>query len=151
MSASTPSITPEELAKRMEDPMTYCCGSAALLGKYREQANCICQVCRSPIGSATSSCDDSPKWRQTLAAREEIEEEELEKEYETAGSTSTAKELFRSPAKTVFTHNVESGNTPDGAAGWQWTTSRAANEHPGVPGWRESSPVHPATPSWQKE
>ena len=43
------------------------------------------------------------------------------------------------------------GWTPSGAEGWQQTKARVANAHPGVPGWRESSPIHPATPSWQQQ
>ena len=38
---------------------------------------CLCsKFCRSPQGSATESCDDTPKWRKTVAAREEEEEAE---------------------------------------------------------------------------
>ena len=135
----------------MAEPETYNCGSAALLGRFRERADCPCAICKSPAGSATSSCDDSPAWRATLAAREEAEEEELDKEYEAAASEQAARELVRSPPKTRFTHNVETGWTPSGAEGWQQTKARVANAHPGVPGWRESSPIHPVTPSWQQQ
>ena len=41
MATSTPTITPEELARRMAEPQTYACGSAALLGKFRDSATCI--------------------------------------------------------------------------------------------------------------
>ena len=57
MQASTPTITPEELAKRMSDPETYACCSEALVGKHRDVENCLCSFCRSPQGSATESCD----------------------------------------------------------------------------------------------
>ena len=67
MLAGTPTITAEELAKRLADPETYPCHSAALQGKHRDVETCLCSFCRSPQGSATESCDDTPKWRKTLA------------------------------------------------------------------------------------
>ena len=62
MQAATPTITPEELVKRMADPEMYPCGSNALLGKVRTSASYPCSLCAplSPQGSATSSCDDTP-------------------------------------------------------------------------------------------
>ena len=105
MLAGTPTITAEELAKRLADPETYPCHSAALQGKHRDVETCLCSFCRSPQGSATESCDDTPKWRKTLAAREE--EEEAEEEEEEA--EDIMKKLMFSPAKTIFKHKVESG------------------------------------------
>ena len=138
----------------MAEPETYNSGSAALLGRFRERADCPCAICKSPAGSATSSCDDLPAWRATLAAREEAEEEELDTEYEAAASEQAARELFRSPAAKDSLVHSQRGDRLDAkrsAGGWQQAKARMANAHPGVPGWRESSPIHPATPSWQQQ
>ena len=138
----------------MAEPQTYACGSAALLGRFRDPATCVCDICMSPAGSATRSCDDTPKWRGIAAARRAVEEllnEGSDEEPEAVASENTTKELFSSPAKTIFTHSVETGRTPSGAEGWRQTAARVENAHCGVPGWRASSPVNPATPSWQQE
>ena len=100
MQAGTPTITAEELAKRLADPETYPCCSAALQGKHRDVETCLCSFCRSPEGSATESCDDTPKWRKTLAAREEEEEAEQEEEE----AEDITKKLMFSPAKPIFKH-----------------------------------------------
>ena len=60
----------------------------------------------SPQGSATSStCDDTPKWRETLVARE-VEETVPN---ETATGMFISKKLFLSPAKTIFKLKMKSG------------------------------------------
>ena len=104
MLAGTPTITAEELAKRLADPETYPCCSAALQGKHRDVETCLCSFCRSPEGSATESCDDTPKWRKTVAAPGEEEEAEEEE-------ADITKKIMFSPAKTIFNHKVESGVT----------------------------------------
>jgi len=150
MQAATPTITPEELVKRMADPETYPCGSIALLGKVRTSASCPCSLCSplSPQGSATSSCDDTPKWRETLAAREE--EESVPDE---TATDIISKKLFLSPAKTIFKHKVESGVTPPGASANEQANIRLTvrcGGHAGVAGWREDDPIIPDMPSWAK-
>ena len=110
---------------------------------------CLCSFCRSPQGSATESCDDTPKWRKTLAAREE--EEEAEEEEEEA--EDIMKKLMFSPAKTIFKHKVESGVTPPGASANEQANIRLTKfhgKHAGVPGWSEDEPVIPDTPTWAK-
>ena len=88
MLAGTPTITAEELAKRLADPETYPCHSAALQGKHRDVETCLCSFCRSPQASATESCDDTPNRRKTLASREE--EEEADEEEEEAEDNKTS-------------------------------------------------------------
>ena len=150
MLTGTPMITPEELAKRLADPETYPCCSVALHGTvHRDVETCLCSFCRSPQGSATESCDDTPKWRKTLAAREE--EEEAEEEEEEA--EDIMKKLMFSPAKTIFKHKVESGVTPPGASANEQANIRLTKfhgKHAGVPGWSEDEPVIPDTPTWAK-
>ena len=103
MQAATPTIKAEELAKRLADPETAA-------GGYSNATPTVVQPAvpeRSPQGSETSSCADTPKWRETCAAREEEEEDALEREY---GASEITKQItFTSPAKTIFTHKVESG------------------------------------------
>jgi hypothetical protein len=79
----------------------YC----TVLGKVRTSASCACSLYSplSPQGSATSSCDDTPKWHETLAAREE--EETVPDETATDIVFTLSKKLFLSPAKTIFKHN----------------------------------------------
>mmetsp|Transcript_9937 Transcript_9937/g.22565 ORF Transcript_9937/g.22565 Transcript_9937/m.22565 type:complete len:172 (-) Transcript_9937:60-575(-) len=69
------------------------------------QAARACSLCSlhllSPQGSATSSCDDTPKWRETLAAPEE--EETVPDD---AATDIINKKIFLSPAKTIFKRKV---------------------------------------------
>ena len=58
-------------------------------------------------------------------------------------------EFPQTPDKTVFTHNVESGNTPAGATNYE--SFRVANKHYGVPGLSDKDPVHLVTPSRDKK
>jgi hypothetical protein len=98
MQAATPTITPEELVKLMADPETYSCGSIVLLGKVHTSASCPSSLCSplSPQGSATSSCDDTPKWRETLAAREEVKKRQCQmKQRLTSSARSSSSHLPR--------------------------------------------------------
>jgi hypothetical protein len=116
MQAATPTITPEELVKRITDPETYLCGSIALLGKVRTSASCPCSLC-SPLSPQASRLSDkllrrhAKAWRETLAAREEGETVPDE-----TATDIISNKLFLSPAKTIFMHKVESGVTPPGAS-----------------------------------
>ena len=105
---------------------------------------------RSPQGLATESCDDTPKWRKTLAAREEEEEAEQEEEE----AEDITKKLMFSPAKPIFKHKRrESGVTPPGASANEQANIRLTKfhgKHAGVPGWSEDEPVIPDTPTWAK-
>ena len=107
--------------------------SAALQSKHRDVETCLCSFCRSPQGSATESCDDTPKWRKTLAAREEeeeeAEEEEEEAEEEEEEAEDIMKKLMFSPAKTIFKHKVESGVTPPGASANEQANIRLTKYH----------------------
>ena len=118
MAASTPTITSKELEKRMAEPEPPPFDSPAAVGMQKRLFSDSSPTSsnKSPAGSATSSCDDTPKWRKILAAREEAEEDQWEKDWEASASMKSP-EPFRSPAKTVFTHKAESGRTPDGAIG----------------------------------
>ena len=137
MLAGMPTITAEELAKRLADPETYPCCSAALQGKHRNVETCLCSFRRSPQGSATESCDDTPKWRKTLAAREE--EEEAEEEEEEAEDIT--KKLMFSPAKTISssTKGGERRHAPGASANEQANIrlTKFHGKHAGVPGWSD--------------
>ena len=76
------------------------------------------------------SCDadgeDTPKWAAKAAAEAEAGEPQRQPDFSKA-------EL--SPDKPdFFTHDVASGRTPDGAAGWRQTNLRVNMGHRGVPG-----------------
>ena len=58
MQAATPTITPEELVKRMADAETYPSGSIALLGKVRTMASCPCSYVLALFTSITSRLSD---------------------------------------------------------------------------------------------
>ena len=58
-------------------------------------------------------------------------------------------EFPQTPDKTVFTHNVESGNTPAGATNYE--SFRVENKHYGQPGLSVEDPVHLVTPSRDKK
>ena len=111
MQAATPTITPDPHPEELE---TYPCGSIALLGKVRTSASCPCSLCSplSPQGSVThqaQACDDTPKWREILAAREEEETVKRQCQMKQRLASSPSKKLFLSPAKTSFKHKVETG------------------------------------------
>ena len=151
MADATPTIANKEQAKVVTEPETTGAGSPSVLGKHpRLQYESPPSIGASPVGSATSSSDDTPKWREIEAARKRADDEEEDKCAE-AQAASEAEAAFLSPAKTVFTHKAESGITPDGASGSQQANLRVGMQHPGVPGHSESFPVHPATPSWAKK
>ena len=62
-----------------------------------------------------------------------------------------SKQLFLSPAKTIFKHKVESGVTTPGASANEQANIRLTvrhGGHAGVAGWREDEPIIPDTPSW---
>ena len=141
MLAGTPTITAEELAKRLADPETYPCHSAGLQSKHRDGETCLCSFCRSPQGSATESCDDTPKWRKTLAACEE--EEEAEGEEEQAEDITKMQEAH---VLTCQDHLQAQGGercqrvTPPGASANEQANIRLTKfhgKHAGVPGWSE--------------
>ena len=60
----------------------------------------------------TPEGEDTPKWAEKMAAEEEAARVE-----ET--SIGRQPEFPQTPDKTVFTHNVESGNTPAGATNYE--------------------------------
>ena len=135
----------------MADPETFPCSSIALLGKVCTSASCPCSLCSplSPQGSATSSCDDTPKWRETLAARGE--EETVPDE---TATDIISKKLFLSPAKTIFKHKVESGVTPPGASANEQAKFASPFVMAGMLAWlaggRMIDLIIPDTPSWAK-
>ena len=103
--------------------------------------------CRAPcciIPAITPEGDDTPKHMvaaaQHVAAMEGIPQLSF-------GNVETETEAnFMSPPKSIFTHDRETGMTP-----CQGYNARVNAPHPGVPGHRLESPVHPATPSGQQE
>ena len=113
---------------------------------------CLCSFCRSPQGSATESCDDTPKWRKTLAAREEEEEAEQEEEE----AEDITKKLMFSPAKPIFKHKrwraasrrLEQAPMCNEQANIRVT--KFHGKHAGVPGWSKDEPAIPDTPTWAK-
>ena len=68
-----------------------------------------------------------------MAAEKEAEEE-----------VSIRRQPVFTPDKTVFTHNVESGNTP--ASPTNYESFRVGNKHFGVPGLSTDDPVHLCIP-----
>ena len=130
--------------------MLLCCIAGHGTVTWRPACARSSVVPRSPQGLATESCDDTPKWRKTLAAREEEEEAEQEEEE----AEDITKKLMFSPAKRhLQAQKVESGVTPPGASANEQANIRVTKfhgKHAGVPGWPKDEPAIPVTPTWAK-
>ena len=140
---STPKAAPLTALLRTrirEDPGSYPCYTAHNF-VYTARAGCRARCCINP--PVTPDGEDTPRWAEAEAARAEEEAARTAEE-----EVSIGRQPVFSPDKTVFTHSVESGDTPPGATNYEF--HRAGNKHPGVPGWRPQSPVVTDTPKRDK-
>ena len=138
----TPQVAQAEIERRLADPHTYPCGSAGLLGLRRGLVNCTCTGCIVP-GGATPSSQSTPGWRAGNASQASTPEDLLG----ALQQPSFGSEPEESPEKTVFSHNVETGDTPSVAGSATRANIRYNAPHPGVPGHSETSPVVLDTPA----
>ena len=136
--SSTPDSSPEAL-RRFLHPEEYPCydfeGVYYEVGKYTPG-------CRFTAG--TPDGEDTPKWKETLAARQEDAPPMAQQE----GESPLAQPNFDSPKKT-FTHDKSSGITPPDVRGEErdrvQATLRASKgwetAHPGIPGKRKADAI----------
>ena len=131
----------------LEDPECYPCWSGVSIlsphfsaPQFTPRAGCAERCCINP--PITPEGEDTPKWAEKMAAEEEAARVE-----ET--SIGRQPEFPQTPDKTVFTHNVESGNTPAGATNYE--SFRVENKHYGQPGLSVEDPVHLVKPSRDKK
>ena len=131
--SSTPTFdySPDEL-RRFHYPEEYPCYN--LEGDYTPADNCREKCC---VTKGTPEGDDTPKWKDTLAARQAdaMARQEL--------ASPLAQPDFDSPKKT-FTHDKSSGITPPDVRGVERDRVQAIlraskgweKAHPGIPGKR---------------
>ena len=130
----------------LEEPACYPCWSGVVLTAafsapvYTPRAGCNERCCITP--PITPDGEDSPKWAEKMAAEEEADRA-------AEASIGRQPEFPPTPDKTVFTHNVETGNTPAGATNYE--KFRVENKHYGQPGLSVEDPVHLVTPSRDKQ
>ena len=129
-------LSAQQMAQRSASPADYPCFK--LTGVYqRNPSGCRMRCCIVP--AKTPDDEDTPKWAAQVAA-------------EHAAEQAPARLLGHPglPAKTVFTHDVVSGRTPDGAPGYVQTNIRVNKMHEGVPDRSEEDPVLVDTPARHK-
>ena len=124
---------------RSASPAEYPCFKET--GFYVSTDGCRMRCCIVP--AKTPDGEDSPKWAARMAAEAEAGEP-LRQHVRQPDFSCT-------PDKTVFTHNVASDHTPDGAPGYMQMNLRLNRMHRGVPGRSDEDPVLVDTPSRQKQ
>ena len=116
----------------MDAPLDYPCFNED--GFYKPTSACRKRCCVVP--PKTPEGEDSPKW---LAS--------FDKE---AGVDEHRQPVFETPDKTIFKHNVVTGDTPLHMPGWYQEYRRVNRDFPGVPGHSLDNPVYLSTPKRHK-
>ena len=135
---STPSseffvvLSAEEKLLLVDAPMDYPCFNED--GFYKPTSACRKRCC--VVRPKTPEGEDSPKW---LAS--------FDKE---AGVDEHRQPVFETPDKTIFKHNVVTGDTPLHMPGWYQDYCRVNRDFPGVPGHSLDNPVYLSTPKRHK-
>ena len=133
-------LTAQQMNLRSTAPEQYPCFKES--GFFEATNGCRMRCCIIP--AMTPEGEDTPAWTARMLAEGEVGEPPRQLDFSNVKMTAT-------PPKTVFTHNVESGLTPDGALGSSQTNLRVNMRHHGVPGLSAEDHVYPATPSSQKQ
>ena len=136
--SSTPDSSPEAL-RRFLHPEEYPCYD--LEGVYKFTPGCRGRCC---FTAGTPDGEDTPKWKETLAARQEDAPPMAQQE----GESPLAQPNFDSPKKT-FTHDKSSGITPPDVRGEERDRVQAIlraskgweTAHPGIPGKRKADAI----------
>ena len=129
--SSRPDSSPEALRRSLH-PEEYPCYD--LEGVYKYTPGCRGRCC---FTAGTPEGEDSPKWKETLAVRQEDAPPMAQQE----GGSPLAQPNFDSPKKT-FTHDKSSGITPPDVRGEERDRVQAIlraskgweTAHPGAPG-----------------
>ena len=111
-------------------------------GRLQAHVGLCARCCILPPG--TPDGEDSPKWKETLAARQEDAPLMAQQE----GGSPLAQPNFDSPKKT-FTHDKSSGITPPDVRGEERDRVQAIlraskgweTAHPGIPGKRKADAI----------
>ena len=112
--SSRPDSSPEALRRSLH-PEEYPCYD--LEGVYKYTPGCRGRCC---FTAGTPEGEDSPKWKATLAARQEDAPLMAQQE----GASPLAQPNFESPKK-IFIHDKSSGITPpDACVAWSATVCR---------------------------
>mgnify|MGYP007128800264 CR=1 FL=1 len=138
-STATCDFSPDEM-RRFCHPDEYPCYNS--VGVYKPMSGCRERCCILPPG--TPGGEDSPKWKETLAARKEDALPMAHQE----GASPLAQPNFDSPKKT-FTHDKSSGITPPDVRGEERDRVQAIlraskgweTAHPGIPGKRKADAI----------
>ena len=136
--SSRPDSSPEALRRSLH-PEEYPCYD--LEGVYKYTPGCRGRCC---FTAGTPEGEDSPKWKETLAARQEDAPLMAQQE----GGSPLAQPNFDSPKKT-FTHDKSSGITPPDVRGEERDRVQAIlraskgweTAHPGIPGKRKADAI----------
>ena len=132
-------LSAQQMKQRSASPAEYPCFMET--GFYQPTSGCCMRCCIT--SRVTPSGEDTPKWAARAAAEAEAREPQRQPDFSKA-------EL--SPDKPdFFTHDVASGRTPDGAAGWRQTNLRVNMGHRGVPGSSDGHSIVFGTPSRDKQ
>ena len=132
-------LSAQQMAQRSASPADYPCFKET--GVYqRHPSGCRMRCCIVP--AKTPDDEDTPKWAAQVAAEHAAEQ--------AAKKQRRQPDFSDTPAKTVFTHDIVSGRTPDGAPGYVQTNIRVNKMHEGVPGRSEEDPVFVDTPARHK-
>ena len=138
---STPSsefcvvLSPEEKLLLVDAPLDYPCFKG---GRFL-QAHVSVPACRKRccvVPPKTPEGEDSPKWLASLDTE--------------AGVDEHRQPVFETPDKTIFKHNVVTGDTPLHMPGWYQEYCRVNRDFPGVPGHSLDNPVYLSTPKRHK-
>ena len=126
--------------RRFCHPDEYPCYNS--VGVYKPMSGCRERCCILPPG--TPDGEDSPKWKETLAARKEDALPMAHQE----GASPLAQPNFESPKK-IFIHDKSSGITPPDLRGEERDRVQAIlraskgweTAHPGIPGKRKANAI----------
>ena len=126
--------------RRFCHPDEYPCYNS--VGVYKPMSGCRERCCILPPG--TPGGEDSPKWKETLAARKEDALPMAHQE----GASPLAQPNFESPKK-IFIHDKSSGITPPDLRGEERYRVQAVlraskgweTAHPGAPGKRKADAI----------
>ena len=152
-STSPAGCSPDAL-RRFQHPDEYPCFNRD--GVYKPMSGCRERCCMLPPG--TPEGEDTPKWKETLAARKEDALPMAHQE----GASPMKQPIFDDEEPQVVTPFKDhvapsSGSTPLGESSFNHRIHLRIsggpdfNSQPGIKGWREESPVklYPPTPERQ--